>query len=797
VRTLVRLVLAALALSSGSLLGTPVAAQANAVTVTSGSLTASVELDPFAISFTDGDARLLSTAQATPLVTPGALGFSVLGGTEAHQLGYSLDVDASAWFSTTSATQVGPATFEVATTDPLGRTFTVTIVEHAPGVLAVEATLSDTAVVALTGASFVLGDAEHTVGFGERSDAVDQRGRIVTTWNEEGPFSAGVFAPVTDPVFGDRWQGPQPFPGSNFTMPWFVSSAGYGFLLDSTWMNEFDMGATDSGTWTVATREPALRYRLYAGPTTADIVERFTADTGRQPKPAEWFFGPWLQPGPGPEFWRANDVPLTVAQTYAHYLPCAAQFGNRGAQRERVAGWHEQGIKVTTYVNSFVCSGHPAGAYTDGDSNGWFIQLPIGGTYPVPYVAYLQPDGPYHGVVDFTNADAAAFWQRLILEAIEDGYDGWMEDFGEYVPVDAVMADGSTGLAHHNDYCRAYHRASHELTWPLKGTDFAQFIRCGYTGAAPYARIVWGADPSEDFSRADGLAAAVSQGISMGLSGIGYWGSDVGGFHAIVHAERADVELQSRWLEFGAFSGVLRTQGTGYPRPSLGPIATYPEERAQVYEEPVLPIWRKFAKLRTQLFPYTWQAAMDYQETGLPIMRHLSMAFPDDPGVWEPAAEYEFLFGPDILVAPVIEDEARERDVWLPPGEWVNFWNAVTYDEMTGSFDDAGRSDVIVAGGQVVTVDAPLDEIPLFVRAGTCLDLLPADTFTLADFPGIDDSLDDALGRERSIGFAADCAAGAARDNGETPTTGAGLSMVALALVAVGFAFPRRRLHAG
>ena len=769
-------------------------ARADEITIESGPLTAIVTLDPFAVSFLMDGEQALSSSDPIPLVSPGALGFSVVGGAEAHQLGYSLDVNASAWFHATTATQVAPNRFEVATTDPLGRTFTVDVLDHAPGVVAVEAALSDTSVVGLTGAAFDLGADEHTVGFGERSDAVDQVGRVVTNWNEEGPFSAGVFAPVTDPVLGDRWQGPEPFPGSNFTMPWFVSSRGYGFLLDSTWMNEFDMGATIPGRWQVATREPALRYRVYAGPTTADVLGRFTSDTGRQPEPAEWFFGPWLQPGPGPEFWRENDVPLTVAQTYTHYLPCAAQSGGRDGQRERVDSWHAQGIRITTYVNSFVCSGHPDGAYAEGDANGWFIQSPRGGSYRVPYVAYVQPDGPYHGLVDFTHPEAVTFWQRLITEAIEDGYDGWMEDFGEYVPVDAIMHDGSDGLAHHNDYCRLYHRASHELTMPLKGTDFAQFIRCGYTGTAPYARIVWGADPSEDFSRADGLAAAVSQGISMGLSGIGYWGSDVGGFHAVVHAGRTSAELQSRWLQFGAFSGVLRTQANGYPRPSIGPIDTHLTERAQVWEEPVLPIWRKFAKLRTQLFPYTWDAAMAYQQTGLPIMRHLSMAFPDDPNVWEPAAEYQYLFGDDLLIAPVIEDGARTRDVYLPDGDWVNFWEVVTYDEVTGSFDKVVGEDRVVAGGEVVTVDAPLDEIPIFVRAGTCLELLPADTFTLADFPGIDDSLDDALGRERTLGFATDCPSAAGEGDGsETPTTGAGLALLALIALSGALASGRRR----
>ncbi|MDX1511385.1 MAG: hypothetical protein R3249_08560, partial [Nitriliruptorales bacterium] len=156
------------------------------VTISSGPLTAIVTLDPFAVSFAMDGAEVLASSEPIALVSPGALGFSVIGGAEAHQLGYSLDVNASAWFHATTATQVTPNRFEVATTDPLGRAFTVDILDHAPGVIAVEATLSDASVVGLTGAAFVLGADEHTVGFGERSDAVDQAGRIVTNWNEEG-----------------------------------------------------------------------------------------------------------------------------------------------------------------------------------------------------------------------------------------------------------------------------------------------------------------------------------------------------------------------------------------------------------------------------------------------------------------------------------------------------------------------------------------------------------------------------------------------------------------------------------
>ena len=610
--------------------------------------------------------------------------------------------------------------------------------------------------VTATGWSFASPSGERFLGLGERSDGADQTGHLVESWNEEGPFSAGALRPYTEPVLGDRWQGPPPIPGTNFSLPWLVSSRGYGLLLDSGYPNRFRLQNDRADAWNVETEEPSFRYRVYAGPTPGGVVQRFTADIGRQPAPATWFFGPWYQPAGDTAFrnelrakWREWDVPVTVAQTYTHYLPCGAQVGNRDGQKKQVADYHAAGYMITTYVNSFVCNSHAGGAYQDGDSNGFFVKTKLGTTYPVPYVAAnANLDAPYSAVVDFTNPAATKWWQGLINDALEDGYDGWMEDFGEYVPPDAMMADGRPGIAAHNEYCTDYHRASHELTSVVRGLDFAQFVRCGYTGTARYARIVWGADPSTDDSKADGLGAAVTQGLSMGLSGVAYWGSDIGGYHALFTGGQTGPELLTRWLEFGAFSGIMRTEADGY--------AFDNSVRAQVWDPDVRPTWRLFAKLRTQLFPYIWQAAETYRETGMPIMRHLSLAYPGDSAIYRPDAEYEYLFGPDLLVAPVIDEGARTRTLYLPPGEWLNFWDATSYDDATGAFTAKPGSEVL-AGGRVITVEAPLDRIPLFVRAGACLPLLPPNVDTLADVGTGVVHLSDVAGDERLLGFGAAC----------------------------------------
>jgi alpha-glucosidase len=748
----------------------------------SGAVVVTVTHDPFAISVTDHGRLVLQTASTPklPVGDAGPLSFAV-GARVAAQpplMGYGLIADGPlVWFHATRAEPRRDGSLLVRTTDPT-RTWSLRLRRPADGEVAVEATLSNSAGVLLTASTFANDARQRFLGFGERSDRVDQTGRVVEQWNEEGPFSAGFARPITDPLLGEDWQGPPPmWPSSNFTMPWAVSSRGYGFLLDSTWLNRFDLTRAD--TWRVETAEPNLRWRLYGGPDPAAVLRRVTADpvVGRQPAPAPWFFGPWYQPTGDDAFraslekaWRTPlsqggyDVPVTVAQTYTHYLPCAAQAAGRPQhqQAKAVAGYHDWGYRVTTYVNSFVCADHPDGAYAKGDANGWFVKTGLGTTYPLPYLAYLNSSS---AVVDFTAPGAASFWQGLVSEALDDGYDGWMEDFGEYVAPDAQLADGRTGLAGHNDYCTDYHAASHALTWPRKGSDFAQFVRCGYTGTGPVARIVWGGDPTEDDSEADGLAAAVSQGLSMGLSGIGYWGSDIGGFHSLFTVGRTDAELLVRWLEVGAFSPIMRTQAEGYPRPVLQDPA-----RAEVWSPEVLPYWRALARLRTQLYPYVWQASQEYQRTGMPIMRHLALAYPGQDAAWgrgpaAAAARFEYLFGDDLLVAPVVDMGATGRDVWLPPGRWVDFWASTTYDAGGGAYGAkaAAQQHVLDGGrrGRVVHADSPLGHPPLFVKAGTCLPLLPADVDTLSDEVGRHGTdvvtFSEGADRLRQLPFAATC----------------------------------------
>jgi hypothetical protein len=246
-------------------------------------------------------------------------------------------------------------------------------------------------------------------------------------------------------------------------------------------------------------------------------------------------------------------------------------------------------------------------------------------------------------------------------------------------------------------------------------------VRSGFTGTAPYARIVWGGDPTTDWGF-DGLASAVKNGLTMGLSGISTWGSDIGGFFSL-GTRKVTPELLERWIELGAVSGVMRAKSKG--------IALPEKERPQVETPEVLPIWRRYAKLRTQLLPYLQAADAEYQRSGMPIMRSLALVFPDQAHV--AGVEDAFMFGPDLLAAPVVTPGASSRSVALPNGRWFDLWRSARVREEDGGLELTGAADV--EGGGDFTIPAPIEELPLLVRAGAILPLLPADVDTLAPYP--------------------------------------------------------------
>ncbi len=716
------LLLAVLALLASAATATP----ASAAEVRSGPLRAGTGDGRWALSFTDGGGGRVLTESAIRGSGPGSLGFR----------------DGAVWRHATrilSERRQGTGIVAtLATDDPAGRRIEATLTPQRRGVIRLRASVlgSRSGITAL-GIGFDARRGERYLGFGERSNAIDQRGNVVESYVGEGAFPAAERPLIS--LFVPPWGFQQRDDATYFPVPWLLSTAGYGVLVDNTETSYFRLGTDSADAWSLeVTAAPPdqpqgagapppreLSLRVFAGPDPAAALRRFTASTGRQPRAAApWYFGPWFQPSGDEQeqvgVLRDADAPVSVAQTYTHYLPCGDHVGRRDQQRERTDWLHSRGLATTTYFNPMICTGYEP-AYGDAVARGALTKDAAGD----PYVYhYSTATGFLVSQFDFSSPAGRGMYGELLGEAVADGYDGWMEDFGEYTPLDSRSANGMEGTEMHNLYPVQYHCAAQDFARHAQ-RPLGRFIRSGWTGVAPCAQIVWGGDPTVGWGF-DGLASALTNGLTMGLSGISTWGSDIGGFFAIGD-NALTPELLARWVQLGAVSGVMRTQANGIGIPA--------KVRPQIWEADQIGNWRRYAKLRTQLYPYLAAADAAYRRSGMPIMRHLALAYPGDSRA--AGQEDEFLFGPDLLAAPVVEAGARERRLYLPSGRWVDLWRSASYREDSGGLQLRGAR--MARGGSTVTVPAPLDELPLLVRAGAVLPLLPPDVDTLASYGGGDD----------------------------------------------------------
>lgn len=554
---------------------------------------------------------------------------------------------------------------------------------------------------------FVASPGERWMGFGERSNLVSMAQGEIEHYVGEGPYQDHEYPLLegTVPPWGMR-QRPD---ATYFPVPWALSTRGYGVLLDNDELSSFHFRTESADRWHVEVESNELSYRLFVAGHPLGALGAFTRATGRQPEPQRWFFGPWFQTG------HENHVPLetermqlerqvaagavvVAAETHCRYLPLGEDRGHEASEQARTTFFHEQGLKVVSYLNPLVSVDYPE-AFEPAAAAGALQKTAAGDVYLFQaYAGGRVPPFTRETQYDFTTRAATECWGAVAQRLVGAGYDGWMEDFGEYTPLDAVQSDGSTGSAAHNRYPSDFHRAAATATARLEretGRTLARFVRSGWRGTAPHVPIVWGGDPTTSWGF-DGLTSAVIEGLSMGASGIAMWGSDCGGFFSSF--DRLTPELLKRWIEFAAFSPVMRTKSQGIELP--------PYQRPQVWDDEILPTWVRYTRIHARLVDYLEQAHAVYRATGRPIMAALELVHPDEPLVAGVIDEY--YFGPDLVVAPVLEPGVSSRRVVLPPGTWVDAFSTSAPD---------------VHGPATLDVAISVEDIPVFRRADTSLSL--------------------------------------------------------------------------
>lgn len=508
-------------------------------------------------------------------------------------------------------------------------------------------------------------------------------------------------------------------------VPLLLGTRGWGLFVESRRPGVFAVAnkQPDLVETTFGTGEDSasgLHFHLLTAAEPIDLTARYYAITGTPKQPAPWALGPWI--------WRNEN------KDQAQVLDDIRKI--RDLDLATSAIWIDR--PYATYVNSFDFNParfpDPASMIAKIHAAGLRLSL-----WHAPYLEPGSPDLPlaqqrglfpkrtgvllngWSEPLDFTNPAALALWQDRVGRYIKLGIEGFKLDYGEDVMVGLgsartgwQFADGSTERTMHHTYQLLYHRAYAELLAPDGG-----FLLCrtGRFGDQKNVSVIWPGDMDASFTRyrepfkgrdgktvlgVGGLPATVVMGLNLGVSGFPLFGADTGGYR---HSP-PDKELYIRWFQQTALSTVMQ----------VGDASSQPPwewNAANGRDAETLDLYREFARLHLRLFPYEWTLLQGLADGGRPILRPVGLAYPNLRQ--HPSDEY--LFGEDLLVAPVLTRGARSREVLLPPGTWIDFTSGQSY---------AGDSE------RTVQVDAPLRKLPLLVRAGALIPLLRPTIDTLA-----------------------------------------------------------------
>ena len=339
-----------------------------------------------------------------------------------------------------------------------------------------------------------------------------------------------------------------------------------------------------------------------------------------------------------------------------------------------------QGLHISLWINSYIAQESPL--FTEGKENGYLLKRADGSVWQWDlWQAGLA-------VVDFTNP-AACDWYKSKLRALLDmGVDAFKTDFGERIPTDVVYFDNSHPGDMHNYYTLLYNQSVFELLQERNPKDAIVFARSATVGGQKYP-VHWGGDNSSSF---ESMAETLRGGLSLGLSGFGYWSHDIGGFEGT-----PDPAVFKRWLPFGLLSSHSRLHGNESVRVPW------------IFDEEAVDVTRKFTKLKASLMPYLYSVAHEARDLGLPMARAMLIEFPEDRTCH--FLDQQYMFGSSILVAPVFS-ATGEVEFYLPAGTWTNFFTGAQ-----------------IVGPQWVKEKHGFDSLPLYVREKSVLVIGRNDTF--------------------------------------------------------------------
>lgn len=523
---------------------------------------------------------------------------------------------------------------------------------------------------------------EKIYGLGERFTPFVKNGQVVDMWNEDGGTSSEL---------------------SYKNIPFYLSNRDYGVLVNDAGPVSFEVCSEAVTKVQFSVPGQRLDFIVIGGPDRKGVLTRYTALSGRPALPPAWTFGLWLTSSFTTSYdertvnsfvdgMAERDIPLSVFHFDCFWMKenewCGfdwdkEMFPDVEGMLRRM---HDKGLKICVWINPYL--GQKCAVFDEAADKGYLLKKANGDIW--------QWDMWQGGCsfVDFTNPAAVAWYQDKLRGLMAQGVDAFKTDFGERIPTDVVYYDGSDPVWMHNYYTYLYNKAVFEVIQEVKGgREACLFARSATVGGQKFP-VHWGGDCNSTYVS---MSETLRAGLSLCLSGFGFWSHDIGGFEGT-----APADLYKRWLAFGLLGSHSRLHGSNsYRVPWL-------------FGEEAVDVCRYFSKLKNTLMPYLYAKAVETSQTGVPMMRAMLLEF-DDLGCED--CDRQYMLGDALLVAPVFREDGV-ADYYLPAGTWTHL--------LTG--------ETVQSSGRWYRSQYDFFSLPLFVRENTILPVGSHEGSTVYDY---------------------------------------------------------------
>ncbi|MFH5183426.1 alpha-xylosidase [Paenibacillus sp. TAB 01] len=479
---------------------------------------------------------------------------------------------------------------------------------------------------------------EYVYGLGERFTPLIKNGQSVDLWNQDGGTNSEQ---------------------AYKNIPFYLTNRGYGVFVNHPELVSFEVGSEKVSKVQFSVKGEYLEYYIIGGASRKQVLNNYTALTGKPALPPEWTFGLWLTTSFTTNYdeetvtgfingMAERDLPLHVFHfdcfwmkefEWTNFEWDKRVFPEPEQMLQRLKG---RGLKICVWINPYIAQ--RSKLFDEGMEQGYLLKKADGSVW--------QWDlwQPGMGIVDFTNPAACEWFAGYLRRLVEMGVDSFKTDFGERIPTDVVYYDGSDPEKMHNYYSQLYNKTVFDVLEERLGKGEAALFARSATAGGQQFPVHWGGDCTATY---ESMAESLRGGLSLGMSGFGFWSHDIGGFES-----NSTADLYKRWLGFGLLSSHSRLHGSqSYRVPWL-------------YDEEAVDVLRFFTKLKCSLMPYLYAAAAEASKHGVPVMRAMMLEFAEDPNC--DFLDRQYMLGDSLLVAPIFNEEGKSS-YYLPVGTWTHF----------------------------------------------------------------------------------------------------------------------------